>query len=289
MPPMRGMVVGLVLAIASSSIARAEVRNELVVVGIKAYDELDYQKASELLGRALAEPLSDEERLAAYSRLVYCHAAFDDDQLMRDDFAALLKLDPDFKLDHTASPKMRALYEEAKAKRAAETKPIEKPIEQPIEPKPVEKPIVKQPAPLTPETDARANSGEPFRVRAFVAGATEVQLYHRARGASSYSKVTAEGHLDRFEATIPGLFVDAPAIEYYVVAVDDTGAAVAAAGSPDAPLSIAVAERKPLYARPVVWIVAGAVVLVGIVAAIIGASASHAGGESTATIMVITH
>jgi hypothetical protein len=283
---MRSLAVALVLCAVA---AHAEVRNELVVTGIKAYDDLDYPRAVRLLTRALGEPLSDEERVAVYQRLAYCHIAFEDEQATRADFQQLLKIDPRFKLDAGASPRMRALFDDVRS--VMEPPPVAKPKPEPVR---VTPPPVGKPPTLSAQPDARPTVSQPLEVRASLAGAdaAQVRLFHRARGGGAWSRVEAERRGGSWSATIPGLWVASPGVDYYLLALDGGGREVAALGTAEAPLTVDVAVRaRPLWARPAflgaVGILAGIVVAIGLV---VGFAWPHSTAPDTpSTIMIITH
>jgi hypothetical protein len=86
-------------------------------------------------------------------------------------------------------------------------------------------------------------------------------LYYRALGANAFSRTSVDGAPDgSFSATIPGLEVRAPALDYHVVLLDEGGASVAAAGSIGRPLSVAVTRPpRPVYKRGWFWGVLGGV------------------------------
>jgi hypothetical protein len=105
--------------------------------------------------------------------------------------------------------------------------------------------------------------------------ANHIELFYRTRGDNVYAKTTAPvdpaGH---FDVTIPGMQVKAPAVEYYLVVLDDSGASVAAGGSLGQPLDLAVQGRKkPVYTKGWFWgVLAGAAVVAGGVATAVALS-----------------
>jgi hypothetical protein len=64
----------------------------------------------------------------------------------------------------------------------------------------------------------------------------------------------------RFEIDVPASGVRAPALEYYLTALDDQGASVARAGTFSEPLVLEVqGERRPAAKRAWIWGVVGGV------------------------------
>jgi hypothetical protein len=98
--------------------------------------------------------------------------------------------------------------------------------------------------------------------------ARKMTVYFRKSGDAQFSRAIVEAAPSgTFEATVPGMAVQAPALEYHVVLLDDAGASVAAAGSLGQPLSVAVTRaKKPAYARGWFWGVIGGVAAAGAIA-----------------------
>ncbi len=247
--------VALVAALCAP--ARGEIESDLVKQGVAAYDNLDYQKAIELLNKALAETLTREEKVATYRTLAFSHVALGETEAARGDFENLLRADPSTQLDRRVSPRVRAVFEEARAALATRTTRTEE----------------KKLPELTPEfRPPKPRGGEPVVVSAYYPGgvAVTLQVFYRTRGQATFNKIAGEGALGRFEVTIPGLAVEAPAIEYYAVALDDNGAAVAGAGSLAQPLALDVGERpRPVYKSGVLWGILGGVAVAGAVAGVL--------------------
>jgi len=98
--------------------------------------------------------------------------------------------------------------------------------------------------------------------------ARKMTVYFRKPGDAQFSREVVEGAPSgRFDATVPGLSVQAPSLEYHVVLLDDNGASVAAAGSLGQPLSVGVARTpSPVYKRGWFWGVVGGVAAAGAIA-----------------------
>jgi hypothetical protein len=243
----------LLCALLLSTVARAEVESPLVKKGLAAYAELDYARAVELLEQARKESLTREEKIATYQTLAMAHVAMGQNAQAKSDFERLLRVEPSFQLDRSVAPKVRAVFEEAKAQAATSGRALSAAM-----------PSVT--ATLTPGT---LHAGRPVIVHVSFPGgvASKMSLYHRRAGDPSFSRLTVDGHDGQFEATVPGMAVQAPALEYHVALLDDGGAGVAAAGSLGQPLSVAVeAEKRPIYKKGWFWGVLSGVVAAGALA-----------------------
>jgi hypothetical protein len=243
----------MVAWVALSATARAEVDSPLVKKGLAAYGELDFQHAIDLLEQARNESLTREEKILTYRTLGMARVALGQNDLARTDFAHLLHVDPSYELDRTVAPKVRAIFEEAKAQVAQSGK------------------LAGALPPVSPSlAPVAAREGKPLEVRVDYPGgvARKMTVYYRASGTAAFSRVTVAGATGRFAATIPGGDVRAPALDYHVVLLDDSGASVAAAGTIGMPLSIAVGRApRPVYKRGWFWGVLGGVAAAGAVAA----------------------
>jgi hypothetical protein len=243
-------------ALLAAAPARAAVESELIKSGVQAYEDLEYPKAIDLLTRALHETLTREEKIVTYRTLGFAHAALNQMDAARVDFENLLRVSPSLELDRTVAPRVRAVFEKAKAAVATGHT------------------TMGEQALRIPEVEATVDPAAPREGRAITvavptAGAAErMALFHRARGQEVFSRVEsrADEH-GRFAATVPGLEVRAPGLEYYVELLDDGGAVVARSGSFASPLSADVAiYKKPLYKKAWFWGVIGGVVAAGAIA-----------------------
>jgi tetratricopeptide (TPR) repeat protein len=253
---LRRLILALLLLL-PLPLRAVEIDSDLVKQGIAAYNDLEYPRAIQLLQKALQETLTRGEKIVTYQTLAFAHVALDKPEAAIMDFENLLHIDERFELDRTISPRVRAVFEEAKA-RVATGQAIDGTTT--AAPRPI--------VPLAPRLlPTRPREGQPIDVRVVYPGglAVKLDLFYRTRGASVYSKLSTPGDAaGRFEATIPGMDVHAPALEYYAIALDDSGASVAHAGALGLPLFVDVEGRKrPVYARGWFWGVIGGVALVG--------------------------
>jgi hypothetical protein len=251
--------ISLVLAVAacvaaSPRPARADIESPLVRDGVKAYAALDYARAITLLEQARNESLTREEKIVTYRTLGMAYVAVGQPGPAKADFQHLLRVDPSAALDRSVAPKVRAVFEEAKAEAATSAHALTPAL-------PALSPTIEPAAP---------HEGRPLTVHVAYPGgvARKMTLYFRKPGDAQFSRATVDASPSgTFEATVPGLAVQPPAVEYHAVLLDDGGASVAAAGSLGQPLSVAVARaKKPVYARGWFWGVIGGVAAAGAIA-----------------------
>lgn len=274
---MRSVVVALLLCVAAQH-ARAEVESETVQRGVAAYEALEFEKAAQLLNQALGESLTREEKIVAWRTLAFAYVALDKATDARNAFTRLLKIDPNADLDKSVAPKVRALFEEARAEVATGRAPA------------VEG--AKLPTLSTTISPAHPADGRAVTMKAEVAGGLgrSATLFYRTRGEQNYSEVKTEGRDGHFELTVPGSAVHAPGFEYYVVALDERATAVARTGGIAEPVLVEVAPpKKPAYKRAWVWGVVGGVVLVGAaVATALALTLTPADPKAPADVMLIS-
>ncbi|MDB4971595.1 MAG: Tetratricopeptide repeat protein [Myxococcales bacterium] len=275
------LVIALTLSVVLP--ARAAVDSDLVKQGIAAYNDLEYLRATELLQKALQETLTREEKLVTFQTLAFAHVALDKPQAAVIDFENLLRIDGRFELDRTISPRVRAVFEDAKA-RVATGHGIDGGTDRSL-------------PPVTPEVtpSGRVKEGQTLGVAAAYPGglAHTVELFYRTTGQTVFSKLTAPvDSAGRFSVTIPGMHVRAPALEYYLVVLDDTSSSVALAGRLGQPLTVEVAgQKRPVYTRAWFWgVIAGvAVVGAGVATAVALTSGGNISASTPATVSIQPH
>jgi hypothetical protein len=247
-------LVVLVAVVCSSAVAGATVDSPEVLAGEAAFRDLEYDRAIEILQKAVRQTLTREEKVAAYKTLALCHVAVDKKELAIVDFENVLRVDESFELDRTSSPRERAAFEEAKARVAmgqVETNRGARELTR-----------------LRPQvTPAQPRAGDAVHMRVYYPGgmAEKLGLFYRTRGLGLYNRMQVGGDsAGHFELTVPGARVQAPGLEYYMVALDENGASVAKAGSLPRPLLLSVTElHKPVFKRGWFWGVIGGLALAG--------------------------
>jgi hypothetical protein len=264
---------------------RLRIESELVKSGIAAYNELEYLRAISLLQQALKETLTRDEKLATFQTLAFAHVALEQRDAALADFANLLRVAPSFELDRTISPRVRVVFEEAKAKVATSgVAPVE------------EDPALAGLPSLEPTASwgagAHPKEGHAVEVRVALAGGVAVrgELFYRTRGQSRYDKLTALVDAGgSFAVTVPGTDVHAPGLEYYLVLLDPAGASVARAGSLGQPLAIDVTGAKvAVYKRGWFWgiVVGAAVVGAGVATAVALTAKPGVSSDTPATVVI---
>src|SRR6185312_6099120 len=186
------LTVAAVIA-APLAVARAEVDSALVKAGVAAYAAADYARAITSLEQARKESLTREEKILTYRTLGMAYVAVGQPGPAKVDFQHLLRVDPSVELDRSVAPKVRAVFEEAKAEAATSARALA-PALPALAPK------------LTP---AAPHEGRSVDVHVIYPGgvARKMTVYFRKTGDATFSRTTVDGHASDFDATIPGLAV----------------------------------------------------------------------------------
>jgi tetratricopeptide (TPR) repeat protein len=257
---------------ALGGVARADIESEEVKAGQAAYDDLNYQLAVDHLQKALKETLTREEKRVAFTTLAFAYVSLGQKDAGRKAFEQLIRIDPDFQLDRTHSPKMRAVFEEAK-RSVATGAGIEANAGLPQ---------------LKPEAPRIIREGKSASVHVSYPGGVgdKLEIYYRTRGQLRFTRMLVVGKKGQFDLTIPAREVQPPAVEYYCDVLDDNGAALAVAGSLGRPLAIDVdAKKVPVYKKGWFW---GTIVAIAAAGAVGGALGWYytqpATGNATLTI-----
>jgi tetratricopeptide (TPR) repeat protein len=130
--------------------AAQEKPGELVDRGIGMYLEGRYEKAMELLYKALdynEKDLGRNRRLGALSYLAFCQIALGDMAGARENFKTLLAMEPDYRLPAGTSPKLVKVFEDVRSKMPKKIAPeppigempppgVIPPDKKPVEPQP---------------------------------------------------------------------------------------------------------------------------------------------------------
>ncbi|HEX6837186.1 MAG TPA: hypothetical protein VF334_11470 [Polyangia bacterium] len=277
------LVLLVVVAVAAPRSARADIESELVKQGIAAYNDLEYPRAIDLLHKAIKqETLTRDEKLVTFQTLAYAHVALGKHDEAVNDFENLLRINGSFELDRTISPRVRAVFEEARGRVATQGGGgVDR-----AQALPELHPTV---------TPAKVKEGQAITIAAAYPGglATNIELFYRTRGQNVFAKVKAPtGAGGSFSVTIPGMHVHAPALEYYVVVLDDSGASLALAGTLGQPLAVdVVGRKKPVYAKGWFWGVIGGIAVVGagVATAVVLSTRSTITSSTPATISIQPH
>ncbi|HUH01117.1 MAG TPA: tetratricopeptide repeat protein [Kofleriaceae bacterium] len=269
--------------VALAGISRAQPDDAEITRGIDLYLDLEYEDAVRVLTEALAEPGGDQDRrIEGYQYLALSHLALRNEAEAREAFRKLLEIDRRFRMSTTVSQTARDLLEEVRRSLPPE-------VVEPVVPASGAAQLSQSASPTQPSV------GTPISISIILmdpAGThKDVQVHHRVRGQQGYSAVTAmRVGQGRYAADVSGMFVAAPAVEYYVVAVDKDGAIVASEGSAAEPLAIPVgsgaAAGAPVYKKWWFWAGVSTAVLAGAVGVLVLTGGDGPGNESTVTITV---
>ncbi|HWE30602.1 MAG TPA: hypothetical protein VHB97_21495 [Polyangia bacterium] len=273
----------LVASLSASGPAQATIESDLVKQGIAAYNDLEYTRAVDLLDKALQETLTRDEKIVTFQTLAFAHVALGKNDAAVADFEKLLRIDGSFELDRTISPRVRAVFEEARGRVATEGGSTSSNGEALPELHPTVTPLLK------------VKEGQAITIGAAYPGgvASSVELFYRTRGQNVFAKLKASIDISgRFAVTVPGMHVHAPALEYYFVVLDENGASVALAGTLGNPLAVDVQGRKrPVYTKGWFWGVIGGVAVVGagVATAVALSTRSTITASTPATISIQPH
>ena len=260
----RALLAGMI-ALAAPAVATAQVTGNqlLVTVGREQFDDLRYDEAIQTLSAALLRRgNTPAQEVTIYELLALSYLALNREEESEGAFRLLLARAPEHRLDDSHSPRVREFFQRVVDRwhrdgspgrpRAEEAPRAERPVL--IDHRsPAEQPrglALTLSAQLT-DPDRRAES----LVLAYRAGSHG--LFHRLRTVRSGAE---------FAAQVPGDDVRAPAVEYYLEAVDPRGIAVASRGDALAPLRVVVpVEASPSIASRWWFWTGAAVVLAGVV------------------------
>lgn len=275
-------LLGACLVAGAPRRADAAIESDLVKQGIAAYNDLEYLRAVDLLKKALQETLTRDEKIVTFQTLAFAHVALGKNDDAVRDFEQLLRIDDSFELDRTISPRVRAVFEEARGRVATGGGGAAEPGHE----LPELHPLV---------TPTKIKEGQAVTIAASYPGgvASSVELFYRTRGQNVFAKlkqrVDAGG---AFSITVPGMHVDAPALEYYLVVLDENAASVAIAGTLGGPLGVDVEGRKrPVYVKGWFWGVMGGIAVVGagVATAVVLSTRSSISASTPATISIQPH
>jgi hypothetical protein len=277
---LRAVFVCWLVAVAAP--AHAAIESDLVRQGIAAYNDLEYPRAVELLHKALQETLTRQEKIVTFQTLAFAHVALGKHDDAVRDFESLLRIDGRFELDRTISPRVRSVFEEARGRVATQGPTVGAGGHELASLHPTVAP-------------GKVKEGQAITVDAAYPGgvASSVELFYRTRGHDVFAKLKSPVDTSgRFSVTVPGMHVEGPALEYYLVVLDENGASVALAGTLGQPLAADVEGRKrPVYTKGWFWVVLGGVAVVGagVATAVVLTTRSTISSSTPATISIQPH
>ena len=252
-------------AAAPSGIALAQPRagksatTTLVQRGSALFDDQAYEESIQTLSAALVRPgATDAEKIEVYRLLAYNFIILK--RMEEADAAArgVFVVDEKFSLPPSESPRFRDFFTAAKRKWIEEGKPGKAAAGA----APVEKAIKMShpsPAQAVPGTTIKLNGSieDPdTRVKGVI-------LAYRAGSKGKFSLSAATYTLGEFHASIPGLSVKPPLVEYYLTGVDKGGLPLASRGDAATPLRVVVGSESSVVKSPALWVPVGVAVVGG--------------------------
>ncbi|MEQ9323074.1 MAG: hypothetical protein RIF41_28165 [Polyangiaceae bacterium] len=265
-----GLLVALLLAFcaltAAPAIAHAQGKKQsvssLLKKGQELFDEQRYEESIQTLSAALMRPGIDKaEKVDVYKLLAYNYIV-----LQRDDEAdgavrGLYAQDPDYVLPETESPRFRDFFVKVKEEWEAEGRPglqVDKP-EGPA----ASKVKIKHASPA--QVDAGATISVEGSIDDPEAQVAVVRVFYRQGSDGKFVGVKAKYAMRKFSVDIPAQVVEAPLVEYYVVAFDNGLLPVASRGDADVPLRIAVNDGGGVLTSPWFWVPVSVAVVAAVV------------------------
>lgn len=226
----------------------------------QALVNLDYEIANKTAERVIRQKgLSHEQLVRAYRVLALTHAVLDHETPAREAFQYLLTIDPDYQGDPNLGPKVQAPFMEARGFIRAQA--VKSGIEVSV--------VLHAAEPGT----LRVTTRDPTHL------AKRVNVGWRWGSDGSFTVSTvpvSEGQT----VTVPTAPQGTSRLDYYAQAVDDREASIFEVGNANVPKSATVEvpaplgyggagvdskrnEGKSVFASPVFWVIAGAVVIAG--------------------------
>ena len=256
------------------------VTTTLIQRGSALFDDQQYEESIQTLSAALVRPgASDKEKIETYRLLAYnfiiLKRAEEADAAVRGIFV----IEEGFALPPSESPRFREFFASAKKKWVDEGKPGKVVGVAPAAEKPIK---------MTHTSPPQVPSGTQLKLT----GAIEdpdgrvrgVQLAYRTGAKGKFVTVAASYTLGEFRATIPGLSVKPPLVEYYITGVDKGGLPLASRGDAATPLRVVVPNENRVLTSPALWVPVGVAVVGGAVATAFLLTRSR--GTSTVTVGV---
>lgn len=249
-------------ALAQQPESKKQSVESLLEKGQRLFDEQRYEESIQTLSAALMRPgIAKAEKVAVYKLLAYNYIV-----LQRQDEAdgavrGLYAQDPDFALPETESPRFRDFFTKVKEEWEADGRPgfeEDKPAG-PVAPNVKIK--------YTPP--AQVDAGAAIHVEGSIddpeAKVAVVRVYYRAGSKGKFTDVKAKYAMRKFSVDIPAEVVEAPLVEFYVVASDNGLLPVASRGDADVPLRVAVNEGGGVLTSPWFWVPVSVAVVAAIV------------------------
>ncbi len=203
---------------------------ERLVQAIGLYQKSEFEQAKLLLDQVLANPTvggqSTRTALEAYLYLGFVRVAYGEKEAAQRAFQQALDVDAELTLP-VRSPKVDAIFQQARGRFLARRRATDH-----------DPPRLKH----TPPGGGKYGTALAFSVQALdLSGVKRVILNYRLAGNRGFSSVNMEADgKGGYLATIPGMSVSRPGVEYYVAAWDKLNNGPGLKGSAGAPIRIKV-------------------------------------------------
>jgi tetratricopeptide (TPR) repeat protein len=257
----------------------------LIQTGRSLFEDQRYEESIQALSAALLRPNTPKsDRVEVYRLLAYNYIVLSHREEAEAAVRGLYALQPDFALSASESPRFKEFFAEVKKKWEAEGKPGLVTEEAPA-PKPVS---IKHSSP------AQHQQGQELRLTGELDDPGDrvgaVVLHYRSGTQGKFERLEARISNARFRTIIPGASVKPPLVEYYFEVLDDKGLPIASRGDAAAPLRVAVPAPQGggLFSSPWFWTGTGAVVVGGVIAAVLLTRKSDDGGPTPTSRVIVT-
>ncbi|APR85946.1 Tetratricopeptide repeat protein [Minicystis rosea] len=268
-------------ALAQGGKSGKSVTTTLVQRGSALFDDQQYEESIQTLSAALVRPgASDKEKIETYRLLAYNFIILKRTEEADAAARGIFVIEEGFSLPPSESPRFREFFANAKKKWVEEGKPGKVVVgASPAAEKPIKMTHTSPPqVPASTQLKLTGAIDDPDgRVRG-------VQLAYRTGVKGKFVTVAASYTLGEFRATIPGLAVKPPLVEYYITGVDKGGLPLASRGDAATPLRVVVPNENRVLTSPALWVPVGVAVVGGAVATAILLTRSK--GTSTVTVGV---
>jgi hypothetical protein len=283
-PPV-SVAIAIAVAVASAGLlaavpAAAQPSVDLIQRGRNLFEDQRYEESIQTLSGALVRPNNTlEQKLEIYRLLALSYITLGRADEAEAAVRGLLVLDPAYELPRSESPRFRDFFAAVRLRWESEGRPGL--TTSPQAPRPVSLKHASPPeAAHATDVPLRVYLVDPDRRVA------AVLLYYRTGATGRFIPVPTQ--LDvaggTVRAVVPARAVSPPFVEYYLLATDRNGLAVASRGDADAPLRISVPESRGWF-LPLA--IGGGVAVAGAVVAVVLLTSSSSGGAKSQSMVNI--
>ncbi len=217
----------------------------LLSKGQTLFDDQQYEESIQTLSAALLRPNNTKaQRIEIYRLLALNYITLGRKEEADSAIRALLSVEPGYELPANESPRFRDSFAEARAKWEAEGRPGLLTEQGP-----------KRSVVLRDAYPSQADPNEAVELHARLddpdARVATLRLFYRSGARGDFTEARAARAGASVRATIPASAVKPPLVEYYFIAHDKDGSAIATRGDASTPLRIVVREPKKSWALPV--------------------------------------